>query len=178
MGEHDLRVGEQFTVQECLGVDDSPFAPQVGQRDFVDKLIARTSHPVKLGAGDLGEDDFLREPTRLADQDPPRLCQALDDQRGRHHRITGEVIVEVLFRQGEILDRTGELAAAKLQKLIDPDPSHRLVHPPQEPESRGTPRPTTMGPAAGRLQFRPTTFRRQAPSTRTVPSQLPTRNGK
>ena len=72
--------------EERLGVDDRPFAPQVGQGHLVDELVAGAGHAEEFRAGDLGQDHLLGEAARLADQDTAGLGQALDDQRGRHHR--------------------------------------------------------------------------------------------
>ena len=116
--------------RKALPSTTAPSAPQVGQGHLVDELVAGAGDAEELGAGDLGQDDLLGEPARLADQDPAGLGQPLDDQRGRHHRVAREVVVQVLLGQGQVLDGPGELAAAELQELVDPDPSHRRQYPP------------------------------------------------
>ena len=45
----------------------------------------------------------------------------------------------MLFGQGEVLDGPGKLPAPKLEKFIDPDPSHCLQHPTKEPKVSGEP---------------------------------------
>src|SRR5208337_1396555 len=58
-----------------------------------------------ISSGNFGEHDLLGEPTRFSDQDPSGLGQPFDDQRGGHDRIAGEMIVQMLLSQCEVLDR-------------------------------------------------------------------------
>ena len=90
----------------------------------------------------------------------------------------------MLFGQGEVLDRPGELAAAELQEFVDPDPSHCAEHPPRvDREGPDSPQPSSttrradrpagrrLRPAATRLArapaiTRPSRGRRLTPSNR------------
>ena len=45
MGEDDLGLGQQLAFEERLGLHDRPLAPQVGERDLVDQLVAGAGDP-------------------------------------------------------------------------------------------------------------------------------------
>ena len=94
---------------------------------LVGDLVAGMDFLDKFGLGDLGQNDLLAEPARLADQNARGLGHALDHQGGRHDRKSLPVIVEVLLGQRDVLDRLGPLSGLKDRKPINPDPSHALL---------------------------------------------------
>src|SRR5262249_19672176 len=64
------------------------------------------------------------EAIKLPHQQATRLRKSFDNQRIGHDRKTGEVVVQVLFGQGEVLDGLGLLATFEFDKFVDPDPAH------------------------------------------------------
>ena len=60
---------------------------------------------MKRRPADLGEDHFLGEVPRLADQDAGGLGHAFDDQAVRHDRERRVKIVQMLLGQRDVLDR-------------------------------------------------------------------------
>ena len=64
--------------------------------------------------------------------------------------ITRKMVVQVLFSQREVLDGPRKLTAAKLDKLVDPDPSHCVEHQPDRQEEKRRNRPGC--PVADRSQ--------------------------
>ena len=130
VGEDDLGVREQLAVQERLAGDDGPFAAQIRERYLVDELVARAGDAVELRAGILASTTFSAKPPASPTRIPPVCASPSMIERGRHHGISREMVVQVLFGQREVLDGPRELTAAKLNELVDPDPSHCGEHQP------------------------------------------------
>src|SRR5271157_2420338 len=165
VSKDDLGIDKQLALEKRLGLDHRSFASQVLEGDLVDQLVTGAGHAQEISSGNLGEDDLLGEPTRFSDQDPSGLGQPFDDQRGGHDRIAGEMIVQMLLSQCEVLDRPRELAAAKFQELVDPDPTHRQEGSPQEKKWE-----TGLD---GQQAVPETAERGQMPSRRTPPQVRP-----
>ena len=70
------------------------------------------------------EDDFFLKLFCLADEYASGLGHSFDAEGLRHDGIAGEVVVEMLFGQGDILYCNSTLAAVKLEKFVYPNPSH------------------------------------------------------
>lgn len=126
VGEHDFGVDEQLAIEERLGIDDGALGAQVGEGDLVNELIAGAGDAEKFRAWNFGEHDFFRETGGFADQDTAGLSQAFDDERGRHDRVAWQVVVQVLFGEGDIFHGPGELAGTEFQELVYPDPAHAM----------------------------------------------------
>src|SRR5262245_12196789 len=127
----NLGVDQELSIEKGLGVDTSSFGLQIGQGHLVNKLISGASDSVEIGTRDLGEDDLLGKTPRFTDQYSARLGQPLDDQRSGHDGKAGEVIVKMLLRERQILDRPRELPTAELDQFVDPNPTHRRGNSPQ-----------------------------------------------
>src|SRR5271157_5333986 len=166
VSKDDLGIDKQLALEKRLGLDHRSFTSQVLEGDLVDQLVTGAGHAQEISSGNLGEDDLLGEPTRFSDQDPSGLGQPFDDQRGGHDRIAGEMIVQMLLSQCEVLDRPRELAAAKFQELVDPDPTHRRKGSPQEKKGGEGTRRTASSPGKP-------AERGQMPSRRTTPQVRP-----
>jgi hypothetical protein len=68
----------------------------------------------------VASDDLLCEVAGFADQDAGGLGHALDDQAGGHEGKGREQVVQVLFRQGDVLDRDGASARLEGGELVNP----------------------------------------------------------
>ena len=106
-------------------LDGRALGPDLAVHDGLQPdLVARHDAAVERGLRDLRQDHLLLEVERLAHQDAARLRHPLDHQRRRMDRITRNVVVQVLFGQGDVLDGHRAAARLELNELVDPDPAH------------------------------------------------------
>ena len=112
MGEHDVRLGDQFAAAVDCAADAGPVSFRSTIVGGVRELLAGHRLAVEL-RGHLREDDVLFVLVGFADEDAAGLGESFKDQRGGHHREAGEVIREVIFGEAEVLDGDGRLAATR-----------------------------------------------------------------
>ena len=130
VGEDDLRLGVQHVALVAGGGDHRPFFADVLDRGGVGERVAGHGLAVEHGLGHLGQHHLLGELVVLADQQPARLRHALDHQRVGDHRVAGEVVVQVVLGQRDVLDGLGVPPALELDEPIDPVPSHGTLDSP------------------------------------------------
>ena len=105
-------------------VHHSTFIARVRQLGRIRERVARSRPTVKGHAWNLGQHDQLGKLTALTQQQPARLSQPFKDQRGGHDRETGLMIVQMLFRQGDVFNRLGVRTTLELGEPINPEPTH------------------------------------------------------
>jgi hypothetical protein len=117
-----------FSVEGGAGgdgaFDGGALFVDVGNPGGVNDLFSRAYQAGEGRFADLGEDDFFLEIAGGADEDAGRLGHAFDHQRGGHDGESGEMIVQVIFGEGDVFDRHGGDVDLELFEFIDPDPAH------------------------------------------------------
>jgi len=88
------------------------------------KRVAGKRDGVKRDSRNLCQHDLLHESAVLANEQPGGLGHAFQDERVRHDRRAGEVIVQMIFRERNRFDRRRSAAAFELRESIDPKPAH------------------------------------------------------
>jgi len=117
-------LGDEAITNRRAAFHGSTFVPDIDQPGVVSQRIAGTSPTMKRDLRHFGQNDDVLEIVDFAQEDPPGLGHAFDHERSRHHRKPRKMIVEVFFRQGDVLDRLGANTAFELHESINPNPTH------------------------------------------------------
>jgi len=75
-----------------------------------------------------GENDLFLEFFCFADEDARGLGHCFNYEALGHNRKTGKMVVKMLFGKCHVFYGNGRLAAMKLNKLVYPNPSHKLAY--------------------------------------------------
>ena len=114
-----------------------PIADVAGQADRAPLRLRlsifawyRSVSPGKAGKwnsslADFGQHDIPHENRAAARPANRRFDQTFEDQRIRHHRKAGKMVVQMLFGQRHRFDRRG--LPARIRESIDPEPTHRTI---------------------------------------------------
>lgn len=119
-GKHQVNLGLQVPVTVTCPRDGGAVILHGVQLDFVFELIPTASWGVVLGLSNFGQHDVLFETEMLGDKNPAQLCHTLDNQRWRQNGIAGDVVVNDLFIERNVLGAMGVRATDKLGESINP----------------------------------------------------------
>ena len=92
-----LRPHTHTRPKPLLYVAGQPIIGHILDHRFIPQYIPRARFQEKLRLADFRKDGSLAKFARFAHQQAAGLRKTLDDQRRRHHRKTGDVVVQLRF---------------------------------------------------------------------------------
>ncbi len=126
MGEEDFGLSRHDAVHQDPRRNCSAFRTHVQDLGLEDQLFPGQHLAVEHHLRHLRQNDLLLEVVGVADEDTAGLGKPFEDQRRRHHRITGEVVGEMILGQAQVFHGAGGNPVLQIQESVDPDPAHRI----------------------------------------------------